>query len=73
MSKRRTILNRILYGCFLLLVTFLALEIILRIYNPFQFRLKGDQIILPVNTKLTIQNSINPKLDRSETLPGEQQ
>ncbi len=63
MSKGRKILNRILYGCFLLAITFLALEIILRIYNPFQFRLKGDQIILPVNTKLTIQNSINPKLD----------
>ncbi len=63
MSKGRKILHRFLYGCFLLAVTFLALEIILRIYNPFGFRLKGDQIILPVNTKLTIQNSINPKLD----------
>ncbi len=63
MSKGRKILNRIFYGCFLLAITFLALEIILRFYNPFQFRLKGDQIILPVNTQLTIQNSINPKLD----------
>ena len=63
MSKGRKILHRILYGCFLLAITFIALEIILRIYNPFGFRLKGDQIILPVNTKLSIQNSINPKLD----------
>ncbi|QEC42329.1 SGNH/GDSL hydrolase family protein [Pseudobacter ginsenosidimutans] len=63
MSKGRKILHRIFYGCFLLGITFLAMEIILRIYNPFGFRLKGDQIILPVNTKLTIQNSINPKLD----------
>jgi lysophospholipase L1-like esterase len=39
------------------------LEVALRIYNPFHFRLKGDRILLPVNQRETIANRINPKLD----------
>lgn len=63
MSKGRKFFKRIIYIFFLLAVTLVGLEIILRFYNPFQFRLRGDQIILPVNIHLTIRNSINPKLD----------
>lgn len=63
MGKGRKIRNTVLYIVFLFAVVFLAMEIILRFYNPFEFRLKGDQIVLPVNTTLTIHNDINPKLD----------
>ncbi|HYH14383.1 MAG TPA: SGNH/GDSL hydrolase family protein [Flavisolibacter sp.] len=39
------------------------LEVILRIYNPFHFRLKNDRIILPVKQQMLISNTINDKLD----------
>ena len=63
MPKARKVFHRLLYILFFIAVVFIAMEIILRIYNPFPFRLKGDEIILPVDTKLTIHNEINPKLD----------
>ncbi|MGN6420403.1 MAG: SGNH/GDSL hydrolase family protein [Pseudobacter sp.] len=63
MSKGKKLLHRFLYILFFTAVVFIGMEIILRIYNPFQFRLKGDEIVLPVNTTLTIHNEINPKLD----------
>ncbi|MBD0332452.1 MAG: SGNH/GDSL hydrolase family protein [Chitinophagaceae bacterium] len=56
--------KQLLYSLYLFFITFLALEIILRIYNPFHFRLKYDNLILPVNQKVVITNSINDKLDR---------
>ena len=54
----------ILYSSYLLLVIFFSLEIILRFYNPFHFRLKYDEIILPANQKMVIKNTINEKLDK---------
>ncbi|MDQ7823589.1 MAG: SGNH/GDSL hydrolase family protein [Candidatus Eremiobacteraeota bacterium] len=45
----------------------LALEIFLRIYNPFPFRVKGDKIVLPVNRKYLIRNAKSPRLDREIT------
>jgi lysophospholipase L1-like esterase len=36
---------------------------VLRIYNPFHFRLKGDKILLPIDQREIITNTINPKLD----------
>lgn len=53
----------LLYWIYLLVIVFILLEIILRLYNPFHLRLKGDKIILPVNRHQTITNDINPKLD----------
>lgn len=55
------------YILYLFIVTFIALEIILRIYNPFPFTVKYNKIVLPVNQELTIRNSINEKLDREIT------
>jgi len=55
--------RRVVYGIYLLLVTLILMELVLRIYNPFHFRLKGDRILLPVNQQETIINRINPKLD----------
>ncbi len=56
--------KKIGYFVFLLVFTFVILEIILRIYNPFPFRVKYNKIMLPVNQELLIRNSINPRLDR---------
>src|SRR4030065_211168 len=39
-------------------------EIILRVYNPLGFRIKGDKIILPVNKKEIIYHDGSGKLDR---------
>jgi GDSL-like Lipase/Acylhydrolase family len=51
------------YGMYLFMMTLLLMELALRIYNPFHFRLKGDKILLPINERETIVNRINPKLD----------
>jgi len=55
--------RRIAYVLYLPVAVFLLLELALRIYNPFDLRLKGDKIVLPVNQRLIITNRINPKLD----------
>ncbi|MEP6727958.1 MAG: SGNH/GDSL hydrolase family protein [Bacteroidota bacterium] len=55
--------KKTLYGLYLFFIVFILLEIALRIYNPFHFRLKGDKIVLPANQKIIISNHINPKLD----------
>jgi hypothetical protein len=39
-------------------------EIILRVYNPLGFRIKGEKIILPVNKKEIICYEGSGKLDR---------
>jgi len=51
------------YVLYLFFMVFIALEIILRIYNPFHFRIKGEHLLLPVNEQLVIHNTINPRLD----------
>jgi GDSL-like Lipase/Acylhydrolase family len=55
--------RRVIYGVYLVVVTLVLMEVALRIYNPFHFRLKGDKIILPINEREIIVNRINPKLD----------
>jgi lysophospholipase L1-like esterase len=55
--------RRVTYGAYLFFMVFLLMELALRIYNPFHFRLKGDKILLPINQRETITNRINPKLD----------
>ena len=40
-----------------IVLSFVILEGILRIYNPFESRIKGDKIILPVNKEYIIENS----------------
>jgi lysophospholipase L1-like esterase len=53
-------LTALLFG---LCLAFFLLEIFLRIYNPFPFRLKGDRIILPASESYIIPNTIFPELD----------
>lgn len=43
--------NQLLYVSFLVVVVSILLEVVLRIYNPLQPRLKNDKIILPVNKR----------------------
>ena len=44
-------------------VFLLALEIGLRIYNPFPFRVRGDRIVLPVHQRYTIAHTGAARLD----------
>jgi hypothetical protein len=46
----------LIYPSFLITFLFVALEIILRVYNPLSPRLKGDNIILPINQNYDIHN-----------------
>jgi hypothetical protein len=59
----RKVFKMVLYGLYFFLVSFILLEIFLRIYDPFKFRIKANRLILPVNQTETIINRINPKLD----------
>lgn len=61
--KKGRLWRRLIYGVYLFLMVLLLMELALRIYNPFHFRLKGDKILLPINERETIINKINPKLD----------
>lgn len=46
-----------------IMISVLALEIFLRLYDPFETRIKGDAIVLPVNRRYTIYNTRIPPLD----------
>src|SRR5215211_1672292 len=52
------------YIIFLLLFTFIALEVILRIYNPFPGTVKGDRIILSANQVYYYHNDDIPEIDK---------
>jgi lysophospholipase L1-like esterase len=62
MTKK--IIGAIQYTLFICVFIFIALEIILRFYNPFQTRLKGDKIILPINQKIRFENEKISRLDK---------
>src|ERR1700735_2640061 len=55
--------RRVVYGVYLFFVTLLLMEVALRIYDPFHFRIKGEKILLPINEREPIITRINPKLD----------
>lgn len=55
--------KNILYGLYLITITVVALEIILRIFNPFHFRIKGDKIVLDANKQYIFYNSTIPVLE----------
>lgn len=46
-----------------IVVAFAFLEIVLRVHNPFGSRLKGDEIVLPTNLPMRIENDGIPGLD----------
>jgi lysophospholipase L1-like esterase len=45
-----------------IIMSLLIMECILRIYNPFESRVKGDKIILPTNKKYVIKGNKNKKI-----------
>ena len=62
--SRRTVLRVVT-----VLVSFVAaLEIGLRIYNPFPFRVRGDRIVLPVHQSYTFTHEGATKLDPVNTV-----
>jgi lysophospholipase L1-like esterase len=60
-------LKNLRYIAYLLLAVIVLSEVILRIYNPFHFRVKGDHIILEANKKYVVDNSRIPVLDKTIT------
>ena len=52
-----------MYGIYLLVLVPLLLELTLRIYNPFNFRIKGDKILLQANRQFVIYNKTIPVID----------
>jgi lysophospholipase L1-like esterase len=59
MSSLRTLI----YIIFLLVFTFFAAEILLRVFHPFPVRLKGDKIVLPQNQVYVVKNTNTLKMD----------
>lgn len=57
------LLKNLLAVSFGILIALIIGEIILNIYNPIPFRVKGNKIILPANQKYIIKNNFNSKLD----------
>lgn len=55
--------KNVLYALYLFTITIVSLEIILRIYNPFHFRIKGDKIILNTNKQYIIHNKSIPVIE----------
>lgn len=55
----------ILYTVYLFISVVILLEVALRIYNPFHFRVKGDHIILEAGKKYIVDNSNIPVLDKT--------
>jgi lysophospholipase L1-like esterase len=45
-----------------IVMAFLIMEALLRVYNPFAFRVKGDKIVLPVNNKLVFKSDMSKGL-----------
>ncbi|TAH04214.1 MAG: hypothetical protein EAZ16_05945 [Sphingobacteriales bacterium] len=54
--------KRLLYYGFLFIITCLLLELALRIYNPFNFTVKANSIVLAANKTYTIYNNSIPVL-----------
>jgi lysophospholipase L1-like esterase len=67
MGRIRKIGKNLLALAFGLLVALVVVEVILRVHNPFESRLKGDMIVLPANKKYTIKNTDKPKIDKLVT------
>ena len=51
-----------------LTIAFIISEITLRIWQPIEFRVKGNKILLPINKKYQIGNDKINKLDKNKTI-----
>jgi len=64
--KKKALGNLLLSACSVI-ACIVLLEVLLRIYDPFGFRLKGDTIILPAHKRYSINNTSCDKLDTTIT------
>jgi len=62
-STGKKILKKVFYVLYLFIVVALVLEVILRIYNPFPTGIKGEKIVLRINTRYEIENNDIPVLE----------
>ncbi|WP_431214541.1 SGNH/GDSL hydrolase family protein [Puia sp. P3] len=62
-ALRSRLFRTVFYTAYLLIVVFICLEIILRIYYPFPTRIRGDRFELSTNTTFRIRNHTFPRLD----------
>jgi lysophospholipase L1-like esterase len=67
-SRLRAALLNLLLLLFGILVALLLLEVLLRFYNPFQARVKGNRIVLQTNKTYHIKNDIIKSLDPEVTI-----
>lgn len=56
--------NNIAYAIYLAIIVVLLLEIVLRFWNPFHFRIKGEHIVLETNKTYEIDNKDIPAIDQ---------
>ncbi len=62
-SRARTALLGLITFCLGSLIALLLLEVLLRVHNPFQARIKGNRIVLLTNKQYHIKNDVIPALD----------
>src|SRR2546421_153404 len=55
--------KKLLYTIYLVVAIPLLMELALRIYNPFNFRIKGNKILLQANRRFVIYNKSIPVID----------
>ena len=60
---KQSLKKKIWYSLFLVVTTIVLSELLLRIYNPFHFRVKGNKVLLPVNQKYKITTAAGDGLD----------
>ena len=61
---RKVILNNLLTVAFSLLLSFMLLEGLLRIFQPFEYQVRGNKIWLPQDRKFQLTNDKTDKLDK---------
>lgn len=62
-GKGKRIWGNILATCIGIVMSLVLVEIILRIFQPFPFRVKYGKIILPANQKIVRKNEVSSKLE----------
>lgn len=60
---KQSLKKKIWYSLFLVVTTLVLSELLLRLYNPFHFRVKGNSVQLPVNQKYKITTIASDGLD----------
>lgn len=59
----KKVYKNVLAMTFGLIIAFVLVEVILRIFQPFNFRVKGSEIVLAANQEFMMANDFIPKLD----------